>query len=436
VSRARRLLSSTFDSLRVRNYRLFFMGQVVSVTGSWMQRVAQAWLVLHLSGSGLALGLVTGLQFLPVLLAGPWSGLVADRVDKRRLLYWTQGAMGLLALALGWLTITGSVRLWMVYLLALLLGCVTAVDNPARQAFVTEMVGRRKVMNAVSLNSAVFTAARVVGPAAAGLLINAVGTGWCFVINAFSFLAVLLALALMRSAELLPPTPVTRGPGQVRAGFAHAWSRLDLRIPLLLMGVVGTLALNFSVVLPLLASQTFHGNAGTYGLLFSTLGFGSLLGALFTAGRREPSRRFLLGSLLVFGVLMLLAAGAPSLWLELALLVPLGVASIAFQATGNSMLQVHSDPELRGRVMALYGVVFLGTTPIGAPIVGWVSEQFGPRAGLALGGAAILVTLVAFAGWRWIARRNPGSRDPSPALANPHQASKDRAGCAGPVLRG
>jgi MFS family permease len=425
-----RIFTSTFDSLHVRNYRLFFIGQVVSVSGSWIQRVAQAWLVLHLSGSGLALGVVTGLQFLPVLLAGAWGGLIADRVEKRRLLLWTQAGMGLLALALGVLTISGSVQLWMVYLLALGLGGVTALDNPARQAFVMEMVGRERVMNAVSLNSAVFTAARVVGPAVAGLLINAVGTGWCFLINALSFGAVLGALALMRRRELLPVAPPSRGPGQVRAGLRYAWSRLDLRVPLLLMAVVGTLALNFSVVLPLLATQTFHGNAGTYGLLFSTFGAGSLVGALIAAGRTEPSRRLLLLSLLAFGALMLAAAAAPSLLVEIAVLIPLGVAAIAFQATGNSMLQVHSDPALRGRVMALYGVVFLGTTPIGAPIVGWVSEQFGPRAGLALGGAAILVALLVFGLWHWLGERRGGRAAPVT------EESKDRAGITGPVLRG
>jgi MFS family permease len=430
LRRLSRLVGTTFDSLRVRNYRLYFVGQVISVSGSWMQRVAQAWLVLHVSGSGLALGIVTGLQFLPVLLGGPWGGLLADRVDKRRLLVWTQAGMGLLALLLGLLTIAGVVQLWMVYALALGLGCLTAIDNPARQAFVAEMVGREHVMNAVSLNSAVFTSARIIGPAFAGLLINLVGTGWCFVVNAVSFGAVIVALSLMRRQELGGALPSRRGPGQVRAGLSYAWSRSELRVPLLLMAAVGTLALNFTVVLPLLASQTFHGNAGTYGLLFSTLGLGSLLGALFTAGRREPSRRLLLLALLAFGGLMLAAAVAPSFWTELLVLVPLGAATITFQATANSTLQVNSDPALRGRVMALYGMVFMGTTPIGAPIVGLVSERFGARAGLALGGVAILLALVAFGlwsgstGWR---RRRVG---PLP------KENKDRAGMPGPVLRG
>jgi MFS family permease len=423
-----RLFGHTFDSLRIRNYRLYFAGQVVSVSGSWMQRVAQAWLVYHLSGSGLALGVVTGLQFLPVLVAGAWGGVLADRFDKRRLLLLTQTAMGLLALALGLLTISGLVQLWMVYLLALALGVVTASDNPARQAFVMELVGRSHVMNAVSLNSAVFTLARIVGPAVAGLLINAVGTGWCFLVNALSFGGVLVALAAMRRQELLPWEPSDRSRGGVLEGLRYAWSSLDLRVPLLLMAVVGTLALNFSVILPLMASQTFHGDAGTYGLLFSTLGVGSLLGALITAGRREPSRRLLLLSLLAFGLFMLAAAVAPSLWLELAMLVPLGVAAVIFQATSNSTLQVNTDPALRGRVMALYSVVFMGTTPIGAPIVGLVSQAAGPRAGLALGGAAVLLTVAAFG--LWSARRARRGEGQLPA------EDEDRAGIAGPVLRG
>jgi MFS family permease len=423
-----RLLGHTFDSLRIRNYRLYFAGQIVSVSGSWMQRVAQAWLVYHLSGSGLALGVVTGLQFLPVLVVGAWGGVLADRFDKRRLLLCTQTAMGLLALALGLLTISGLVQLWMVYLLALALGAVTASDNPARQAFVMEMVGRSHVMNAVSLNSAVFTLARIVGPAVAGLLINAVGTGWCFLVNALSFGGVLVALAAMRRQELLPWEPADRGRGGVLEGLRYAWSSLDLRVPLLLMAVVGTLALNFSVILPLMASQTFHGDAGTYGLLFSTLGVGSLFGALITAGRREPSRRLLLLSLLAFGLLMLAAALAPSLWLELLTLVPLGVAAVIFQATTNSTLQVNTDPALRGRVMALYSVVFMGTTPIGAPIVGLVSQAAGPRAGLALGGAAVLLAVAAFGLWSGRRARRGEGRLPA--------EDEDRAGIADPVLRG
>jgi len=380
----------TFSSLRVRNYRLYFAGQVVSVSGSWMQRVAQSWLVLHLTGSGIALGLVSALQFLPILLVGAWAGLVADRIDKRRLLMLTQSLMGLLALVLGVVTLTGVVQLWMVFLMALLLGVVTAVDNPARQAFVMELVGRRQVTNAVSLNSAVFTASRIVGPAIAGVLITAVGTGWCFVLNAASFGGVLMALLAMEAGQLQLVKPPPRARGQLMEGLRFVWSRPDLRTPLALLAVVGTLALNFTVVLPLLARDTFHGDASTYGTLFSVLGAGSLAGALFTASRREPSVRLMVGALGFFGLFMLGAAAAPTLALEIAALIPMGVAALVFQTTTNSLIQLRSEPALRGRVMALYSVVFLGSTPIGAPVVGWVAQHFGPRAGLTLGGAAVL----------------------------------------------
>jgi MFS family permease len=397
----RRVAGSTFGSLRVRNYRLYFIGQVVSVSGSWMQRVAQSWLVLHLTGSGVALGVVSALQFLPMLVLGAWGGVMADRVDKRRVLMVTQAVMGFLALALGVVTLTGSVKLWMVYLLALLLGLVTAMDNPARQSFVMEMVGRSQVTNAVSLNSAVFTGARVVGPAIAGVLISLVGTGWCFVLNAASFGAVVLALVAMDPSRLQRSNATTARRGLVMEGLRFVWSRPDIRLPLAILAVVGTLALNWTVILPLLARNTFRGDAGTYGLLFAMLGLGSLAGALFTASRREPSGALLLGSLAAFGVLMLAAAMAPTLPLLVAALIPTGMAALVFQTTANSLIQLRSEPALRGRVMALYAVLFIGTTPIGAPIVGWVAQQAGPRAALVLGAAAILVTAAVAA---WLAR--------------------------------
>lgn len=384
------MAADTFSSLHVRNYRLYFIGQVVSVSGSWMQRVAQSWLVLHLTGSGVALGVASALQFLPILLFGAWAGLVADRMDKRQVLMVTQPLMGFLALILGVLTLTGLVQLWMVFLMALLLGAVTAIDNPARQSFVMELVGRRQVTNAVSLNSAVFTSARVVGPAIAGVLIAVVGTGWCFVVNAASFGAVLTALVAMNAEQLQRAERPLRARGQLMEGLRFVWSRPDLSTPLALLAVVGTLALNFTVILPVLARDTFHGDASTYGTLFSVLGAGSLVGALFTASRREPSVPLLVGALGLFGLFMLGAAAAPTLPLEIAALIPMGLAAVAFQTTSNSLIQLRSEPALRGRVMALYSVVFLGTTPIGAPIVGWVAQHFGPRAGLGLGGTAVL----------------------------------------------
>lgn len=420
----RRLAGSTFSSLRIRNYRLFFGGQVVSVSGSWMQRVAQSWLVLSLSGSGVALGMVAALQFLPILLFGIWGGLVADRVDKRRLLLLTQAAMGALAVALGLVTLLGVVQLWMVYVMTLLLGVVTAIDNPTRQAFVMELVGREHVTNAVSLNSAVFTGARILGPAVAGVLIALVGTGWCFVLNGASFGGVMAALVLMDQGRLMRSRAARRQPGQLREGLRHAWNRAELRTSLLLMAAAGGFAFNWTVVLPLLAWDTFKAGADAYGLLFAVLGLGSLLGALFTASRNEPSPRLQIGALALFGVLTLAAAAAPNLAVELGLLVPMGVAALVFTTTTNSLLQLRSDPGLRGRVMALYTVVFLGTAPIGAPITGWIAQAFGPRVGMALGGVVVL--LAALLGLR-MRRRGPGRGHGG----GPGSVSLDRVGAAG-----
>ena len=381
----------TFSSLAIRNYRLFFAGQLVSVTGTWMQSVAQMWLVLHLTGSGVALGITAALQFTPVLLFGTVGGLVADRVDKRALLVGTQTAAAVPALILGAITLAGLAQLWIVYVMAFCIGLVNAIDNPTRQSFVSEMVGPGNVGNAVSLNSAVFTAARVVGPAVAGILISVVGTGWCFVANGVSYFPVVGALVLMRPDELVRGRPVGREPGQIKAGLRYAWSRWELRLPLLLMLVIGTLAFNFSVLMPLMVRFAFHSGASTYGLLLSLMGIGSLAGALLVATRGSPSYRLVAGAATAFGVLLLVAAAMPTLALELIAVVPLGVAMVAFQATSNSLLQLNSSPNYRGRVMALYVMVFLGTTPIGAPVVGAVAQAFGPRAGLALGGAATLV---------------------------------------------
>jgi MFS family permease len=391
-------MTRTFASLRNRNFRIFFTAQIVSVTGTWMQSIAQMWLVLHLTGSGLALGITAALQFTPILLFGTWGGLLADRVDKRKLLMVTQSAAGVVALVLAGLTLGGLVQLWMVYVLAFALGMVNVFDNPGRQSFVTEMVGKDQVINAVGLNSGVFTLARVIGPAIAGVLIAAVGTGWCFLYNGLSYFPVVLALALMRPWELHRGQPAARARGQIRAGIRYAWATPELRFPLLLMLVVGTLAFNFSVLMPLMASFVFHSGASTFGLLMSFMGAGAFVGALVSANRARPSHRLLGFAGAAFGALLLGAALAPTLPIELFVLLPLGAAMITFQATANSLLQLNSDPALRGRVMALYVMVFVGTTPIGGPILGWVAEQFGARSGLGLGG---LATFIASAAMLW-----------------------------------
>ena len=387
--------ATTFGSLKIRNFRIFFVAQLVSMNGTWMQRVAQFWLVLHLTGSGFALGMTAALQSLPVLLFGTWGGLLADRTDKRLLLVTTQAASGVLGLVLAALTLTGAVQLWMVYALALCLGIVTVFDNPGRQSFIVEMVGPKQVANAVGLNSAVFTSSRMLGPALAGLLITYVGTGWCFLLNGLSFFVVVAGLLRMRPSELQQAPPITRGSDQIKDGLRYTWSRPQLRFPLLLLLVIGMFAFNWNVVLPLLARYTFHAGAETYGVMLSMIGIGALAGALFSAGRTWPTHHLLVYSALVFGILMLAAAIAPSLPWVLVALVPMGTAMTICQATGNSLLQINSDREYRGRVMSLYTTAFVGTTPIGGPIVGWVSGQLGARAGLALGGAATLIAALA-----------------------------------------
>ena len=380
----------TFHSLRVRNFRLYFFGQVISLTGTWMQSVAQAWLVLRITGSGFAVGLVAGLQFLPILLLGSWGGLIADRMDKRRILLVTQSSAALLALALGMLDLFGLVRLWMVYSLSAGLGLVTLVDMPTRQSFLIEMVGPEDLTNAVSLNVVIVNASRVVGPALAGLLIAAVGTALCFLINAASYPAVILGLALMRSAELRRQEPLPRRSGQVREGLRYVLSRSELRTPLLLMAVAGTMAYNFSIILPLLSRFVFHRGAGTYGVLFSLMGAGAVAGGLAIAGRRA-SPRILVGSVLAFGATVMAAAAAPTLAVEMVVMLALGAASTGFISNANALLQLGSGPEMRGRVMALFSVVFVGSTPVGGPLVGWIAERFGPRVSLAVAGATTLV---------------------------------------------
>ena len=395
----------TFRSLTNRNYRLFFSGQLVSVSGTWMQMVAQSWLVLTLTRSGVALGVTAALQFLPMLLFGVWGGVVADRFDKRRVLMATQTAAGVLAVVLGSVVAAGAAELWIVDVLALLLGAVNVVDLPTRQAFVTEMVGADDVANAIGLNSAVFNVGRLLGPAVGGVVIASVGTAPCFFVNAISYVGVVGGLAAMRSEELHRDARARPGPRQVRAGLRYVWSTPELRSTIVLLALVGTFALNFAVVLPLLARFTLHGGAPLYGTLSAAMAVGSVVGALFSAGRSRPTKALLVWSALAVGALMLLTAAASTAFLAGAALVVTGLAVMIFLATANTTLQLASTPAMRGRVMALYGLVFLGSTPVGGPIVGWVSQQWGARAGLALGGVvsagAALVVAAAAARRRW-----------------------------------
>lgn len=399
----------TFRSLHIRNYRLFFFGQLISVTGTWMQTVAQSWLVLSLTGSGVDLGITVALQFLPMLLFGLWGGLLADRSDKRKLLIATQVAGGLLALILFGLVASDTVQLWMVYVLAFLLGVVTMIDMPTRQSFVIEMVGPDEVPNAVGLNSAMFNTGRILGPAAAGISISALGIAPSFLANALSYLAVVAALVAMRTDELFRRAPAERRRGEVRAGLRYVWSDRTLRSTMFLVAVLGMFGFNFIVVLPLLARFTFDGGAGLYSLFTALMSLGSLIGALFAASRAKPTRRRLIGSGMAFGVLLLVTAAAPTAWLTGVLLVAVGMAVMLFLATANTTLQLNSDPAMRGRVMALYGLLFLGSTPLGGPLLGWISEAWGPRVGLAIGGVLSLAAALAAAS-RVRVRRRSGAR--------------------------
>jgi MFS family permease len=410
---------SVFSSLRVRNYRLFASGQVVSLSGTWMQRVAQDWLVLNLShNSGTAIGITTGLQFAPFLFFGLYGGVIADRFPKRRTLVVTQIVMGVLALWLGLLDVTGAVQLWHVYALAFALGTASAIDAPVRQAFVTELVGPSLLPNAVGLNSATFNAARVLGPAAAGLMIASVGTAWVFLANAASFVAVIACLVAMRDDELYVGKPAGRRPGAVREGLRYVRARPDLLAMIFLIGVVGTLGFNFQITSALLTKNTFHHGAESYGLISAVYAFGSLLGALASARRGRPSRRvvFLAGA--AYGLLEITAGLMPSYWSFFAVLIPFGFATLTFSTATNTLIQTSVSAVMRGRVMALYLLVFMGGTPIGAPLIGWIGQAAGPRWSLIIGGLASLGAAIAAAAY--LARREQLHVEPHLLRRRPH----------------
>ncbi len=377
----------TFRSLSTRNYRLFATGQVVSNTGTWMQRVAQDWLVLELThGSGAALGIATGLQFLPQLLFSLWGGVIADRYSKRNILLVTQAIMGMLALILGVLALTGVVTVWQVYLLAFALGLVAVVDNPTRQTFVAEMVGSEGMANAIALNSATFNLARITGPAVAGLVIGVVGTPAAFLVNAASYGAVLVGLKLMRVSELRPVARAPKAKGQLREALGYVRARPELWLTLVLVFFVATFGMNFQVTTALMSKGVFHAGASEFGLASAMFALGALGGALAAARRARPSMRLLLITAFAFGLLEIATGLMPVFWSFLVMLVPTGLALLMFSTAANSTTQLGTTAAVRGRVMGLYLLVFLGGTPIGAPLVGWAAEQFGARASLVVGG--------------------------------------------------
>ena len=381
----------TFASLRSsRNFRLYLIGQIVSAVGTWMNFTASSWLVLQLTGSGTALGVNGALAFGPVLLFGAFGGVLADKHDKRKILSMTQTAYAVVALTLAALVATDAVALWMVYGLSFVSGVITAIDNPARQSFYVEMVGEQELTNAVSLNSAAFTGSRVIGPALAGILIATVGMAVCFLIDGLSYLAVLFALLAMRPDELHAQRRTTRERGHLMAGFRYVWRTDELRQPLLVMTVVFTLAFQWGVLIPLLAERAFHAGAREFGFLSAAAGVGSFVAALSFAHRgATPTMRNLGLAAVGTSVAMLAISVSPSLGIAAVAMVPVGFAAMAFMITGNTMLQLTAKPEARGRVMAIYGMVFLGSTPIGAPIAGALGEHLGPRAAFVVAAASV-----------------------------------------------
>jgi MFS family permease len=385
-----RRIGRTFSSLRIRNYRYYFAGQSVSLIGTWMQSITQSWLVYTRTHSGFDVGLIVALQTLPILLFGPIGGTIADRFGKYRILLYTQSLAGVQALVLAGLDLTGHLQLWELFAIATSLGFINMVDNPTRQTFVGEMVGRDQLANAVTLNSVMVNVARAIGPAVAGVLIATVGGGWCFLINGVSFGFVIVSLRLMHKDELFPTPRAARMRGQVREGFRYVGRTPLLRDALIMMAVVGCLTYEFQTSLPLITGNTFHGDARVYGLLTACMGIGAVVGGLIAAGRKRGGPRRLVNTAALFGVVVLVASLAPSLAMEAVVLLFVGACSVTFLSLGNSTLQLGSDPAMRGRVMSLWSVAFLGSTPIGGPLVGFIGNSLGARYALGVGGVAAL----------------------------------------------
>ncbi len=415
MTRIRRISHTTFAALEVPNYRRYLRGQSISLAGTWMQMAAQSWLVLTLTHSAAALGVIVALQTLPVLLLAPYGGVIADRVDKRKMMIALQSAMGVQALVLGLLTVTGAVQVWQIGVLAVLLGLNNAFENPSRQSFMLELVGPQHLRNAVSLNSVMVNLARVIGPAIAGILIATVGEGVCFLINAGSFVAVIASLLTMDLAALTPAEPAVRAKGQLREGFRYIRRTPDLAVPLLMMAAVGCLTYEFQVSLPYMAREGLHAGAGGYGFMTAVMGLGAVIGGLVVATRGRTGAGALVLSAAGFGAAMVLATVAPTLPIELLAMALVGAGSIAFMSMGNATLQLRAAPEMRGRVMALWFVAFQGSTPIGGPIVGAVMSAAGARAGLGLGALTCLV--VAVAGALTLRAARPDSRSAASVAA-------------------
>lgn len=386
-------LRRTFRSLHQFNYRIWALGSLVSNIGSWMQRIAQDWLVLAnlTDKSATAVGLVMALQFGPPILLMPWVGKVVDRVDRRKLLLLTQSAMCLNALCLGILVLAGVVALWHVYLFAAVMGCISAFDSPVRQTFVAELVGEDDLSNAVALNATLFHGARLVGPAVAGIMIAVIGSGWVFIVNALSFVAVVASLCAMRTYELRPLPTADRHQAGIGSGFAYIGKNRELIIALVMLFLIGTYGLNFPIFISTMSVTTFHGGPHLYGTLSSAMGVGSVAGGLFSAGNKTPNMRILIFSSLAFGIVGMFAAIMPSALSFGVLLIVLGVVAQIFTTSTNALVQLSTKPEMRGRVMTIYMGIFLGCTPLGSPLIGWVADTLGPRWALSVGAASGLL---------------------------------------------
>jgi MFS family permease len=394
----------TFSSLSNHNYRKYFFGQMTSLVGTWMQMTAQSWLVFTLTHSATDIGFVVALQTLPVLLLGPYGGVVADRVDKRKLMIILQSCMGLQAAVLSVLALAHVVTYLDVCLLAILLGLNNAFENPSRQSFVLEMVGPKDLRNAVSLNSTMNNVARAVGPAVAGIIIASFGEGWCFAINALSFVAVVGSLMAMDTSALSPSVPTMRAKGQLREGFRYVAATPKLLYPLIMMGLVGMLAYEFQVTLPIVAGHVFHGSSEVYGLLMSSMGIGAVIGGLWTASKGKTGTRAIVRAAILFGIFISFAALSPKLWVALIAIALVGFTSVSFLSMTNSTLQLETDPQMRGRVMALWAVAFMGSTPIGGPLIGWITSMAGARVGLGVGALSCFVA--ALIGWFTVLRHH------------------------------
>ena len=405
----------TFASMRHRNFRLFFLGQGLSQIGNWMTLVAQTLLVLKLTGSGVAIGLLAAAQFAPVLLLGPWAGLIADRSDKRKLLLTVQSLAMVQSFALALLVFSGTPPVWAVYALASIGGITVAFDNPARRAFVVEMVPEERVPNAVALNTTVMTASRIIGPTLAGLIVATAGFGWVFLLDGVSYIAVLASLWMIRTSELRPAPISPKGRGQIREGLRYVRSQGVLFVPLVMMAVVGTLAFNFSTVLPLFATRALGGDESTYTLLYSLLSVGALAGAIFAARREVVTVRTVGWAAVGFGASLVLLAMMPTLATALPVGVLVGFTSVLFLTSSTAIVQLEAAPTMRGRVLALQAMLFLGSTPVGAPIVGWICEVAGSRVGLLVGATA---TLLAGAWGLAMVGRERGTGEPASIMVS------------------